>query len=741
MAVGAAAHRQVQAEVPAETGVQRRTEVPIEAYLSAGRWRVSVQGRIDIVENRPGGTCLIEFKTVSTALPRDPTELERAFPDYFDQLAAYLALAARQPGEDGAFGPPGQLSGELWFEALADGFRQRVSLTPEEAEVRVQNRLAALEPFLEQRWAHAQKLAATRPRPAFAQLRPGQAEALADLETAASAIMCFEAPTGFGKTGIALQDALRRLHAGEATRVIYLSGKSTGQLMTARQLAQMLPDEGGMRMVQLRSRWEHATRCPHACDEGVRCREFVGRGSNACPAPWEVLDAGIPDLETVSALAAGSGHCPYEWTRALLPLAEVWVCDYNYVFAPTPAAVLLGVPGYAPATTHLIVDEAHNLPERVAANYSFEFTADGLAFLLHTLEDIGSPAPLRSSLEELEAIVRGTRPSERLDDSYGYELLDALESASARLVEGPLDWERLGGLAERLFSLPAAARTLAHPRLDRLLYAPDRGRVRGAVLDASPLVAEGLRSFGRAVLMSATLHPREEFAQSCGLAPGEAASVVGRADWREAAYRVAIDTRVDTRLRRRADFYEITAATLLQAARQPPVAVFFPSYHYAETLRSYIAALDPGCQVRVQPRVRELSGQLTFIEESLLGGHLLFFVLGSSFAEGIDHLGGKVERVVVVGPALPEVNAEQRARLDANGHLGKSAAFEAVYLAPALRKVNQALGRLVRAPGQRADVLLHGKRYAENAFQCRLLPEYRGGDLITNEAELAAFWP
>ena len=47
---------------------------------------------------------------------------------------------------------------------------------------------------------------------------------------------------------------------------------------------------------------------------------------------------------------------------------------------------------------------------------------------------------------------------------------------------------------------------------------------------------------------------------------------------------------------------------------------------------------------------------------------------------------------MVVGPALPEVNPVQRARLAALAALGRDAAFDRVYRIPGMQKVNQALG-------------------------------------------------
>ena len=106
----------------------------------------------------------------------------------------------------------------------------------------------------------------------------------------------------------------------------------------------------------------------------------------------------------------------------------------------------------------------------------------------------------------------------------------------------------------------------------------------------------------------------------------------------------------------------------------------------------------------LQPRLAGLAAQAAWIEESLASADALFLVLGSGFTESIDLLGGRVTRAMVVGPALPEVNAVQQARLASSWPTseGREAAFRRVYQVPGMQKVNQALGRLVRAPGQHA---------------------------------------
>jgi len=51
-----------------------------------------------------------------------------------------------------------------------------------------------------------------------------------------------------------------------------------------------------------------------------------------------------------------------------------------------------------------------------------------------------------------------------------------------------------------------------------------------------------------------------------------------------------------------------------------------------------------------------------------------------------------------------------------------------------MTKVNQALGRLVRAPGQRARVLLHCRRFLDPTYASLLARDYQfGTNVLTNE--------
>ena len=81
----------------------------------------------------------------------------------------------------------------------------------------------------------------------------------------------------------------------------------------------------------------------------------------------------------------------------------------------------------------------------------------------------------------------------------------------------------------------------------------------------------------------------------------------------------------------------------------------------------------------------------------------------------------------------------QRARIDALPNLTREAAFQRVYQIPGIQKVNQALGRLVRAPGQRAKVILHCRRFIEPAYASLLDRDYQFGTTLATPADLTTW--
>lgn len=716
-------------------------EVKVAARWPHGKWIFELQGRADQVIEREESLAIREIKTTRQPLPAHEPDLRERYPDYFLQLEAYRRLypIALPDAADK------RITAELVFVEIETGMMQTVPLPPE-GDDGFTRQLDRIHAFLERRRDQLERLRDFSFHPPFPQPRPGQESIREELENAFAdrKIGLFQAPTGFGKTGAVLEFALNRLRRGRVDRLLFLTGKATGQIQAAAQLERMLAGQPTVSFLQVRNKSEHCIHTefhcfPEVCpflanleqrwDENGLARLFAESGRRI-------------DLEFVRDAGRRAGICPYEITRSILPHLDIWIGDYNYVFSPANRGLFFNQPGFDPAHTLLVVDEAHNLPARVRDAFSARVTFQAALDTMTQLEFLGVRPALLSAWERWLDFLSSLPACDELSPHAEEELRRMVARVCDQLAARPLDYPGLGpAITQQLTDMFAIRQLLESDQLERLLWSPENGRLHLSCIDAGPFIAETLRGFGQSILMSATLAPLETFRQNCRLDFTETAFHEAAAPWRKRACEVAVDLRVDTRFHARSTHYATTAATVAALVEKSPtpVVVFFASYRYAETIRQRLDDDFPWTKIAMQERGLDFRQQAEFVEESLLLSDALFLILGGSYAESIDLLGGRVACAMVVGPALPEVNAVQKARLKRLPDLRRDEAFQAVYQVPGMQRVSQAIGRLVRAPEHRAKILLHCQRFADKSYSHLLHPDHRPTTFLFSSDDLAAW--
>jgi len=696
-------------------------EVAVDCELKSLGWTLAIGGRADQWRESAGEVTIREVKTVMGGLPRDPAALRERYPHHFLQLAVYCHAARLLPGTQ-------SVRGEVIFVDPTDGTLQAVPLDAD-AEQALLDQAEVVAAHAEQRRESHARLLALPDRLPFAEPRAEWTEAVAELEASAGTpLRLLVAPTGFGKTSAALRHGLSLLRSGRAGKMVYVTGKGTGQLQVVTELRRLAgPRE--LRAVVLRPRSEHEIEGMPDDPADIR-RNWARAGIQ----PATLLDQGA-DLGLVRQLGRMARVPPWLITKAMVAEADVIICDYNYVFAPSQRVALESLPGWSESDHVLVVDEAHNLPERVAECLSLEAGAAAVADAAHEFAVARAPQAWIDALLGWSAFLHRLPQADAVDPDDRLEALAHAERFLALQVEHPLDLDSLPDRAARI----AYSAMLWHGRLESvdagwLLWSPAPGELHLDCLTAARTVGERLQAQGHALLLTGTPGPRGALDADCGLEPGALLRVDAAAPWRHEAYRVAIDGRVDTRFKTREQHHAKTADTLLRlAAADGPVAAFFPSYKYAEAVAAAMKALAPKAPVATQPRGLRPDGMTRFLDQSLQPGSVLCLIVGGALGEGIDLLGGRIGTAVVVGPALPEVNALQEARRKMFEQAGAEDPFSLAYVRPGMRKVNQALGRLVRAPGQRARVLLHCRRFAADTYRAALSPEYGDPEVLADD--------
>ena len=704
-----------------------RSEVHLRASVTIDDWTAVVTGRLDGCVRQPSGRWLIEeFK--SAFLPGQ--EIRRgdpAFARHQRQLLLYCDLWRRLGN--------GEVCGRLIYVDPVGGEETVIpaDYDPAEVERELERRLRQLLAIgrAEAETRRQKAAAAARlpfphdaPRPCQTIMMNAVREALEAGEN-----LIAEAPTGSGKTAASLHPALAHgLAAGR--QVFFLTSKTLQQTMAVFALRAMNP-EGAFRTLQIRAKEKmcandrvfcHEDFCPYARNyaekmERSKILERLRRGHFHF------------DPDAIFAEAKKAEVCPFETQLELAGGADAIVADYNYVFEPGVALRRLE-PEDEPV---LLVDEAHNLPDRARQIFSPElleeaFRAARDSLLLRGGELFDSLSRTLGELIALLAETAAARPGPITEIDPPAEPMRALwnnwEPAFARY----LSWKHEAKVAPA--EDPIVDIHFAWRRFVAVLnlFGPGftcvvENRAAGArlalvCLDPARPLGPVFRAAASTTLLSATLSPVEVIRRTLGLEADRTRAISLPPPFPRENRKVMILPQVRTAFAHRAKNYAPIARLIGEMADAQPgnALVLFPSYQFLEK----VAALLPGTRARVVTQRANFSeaerhGIFRELAAPPPRGILLLAVLGGMYAEGVDYPGELLSAVFIVSPALPQVSFERellRRYFDETERAG----FEYAYLQPGMTRVIQAAGRLIRGETDRGVIALLCQRFLQEPY-------------------------
>jgi DNA excision repair protein ERCC-2 len=727
-----------------------RTEVHLEARIPVEDWTASLTGRLDgCLEREPGFWLIEEIK--STNLSVDGVRpAGHAFERDRRQLLCYCYLWRRLGHA--------RVAGALVYVDIETGEELSVQVPfDDEIEREVEGRLARVLAI----WRSAQverrrkaKAAERLPFPHTAP-RPIQERLMEAVENAVrnGENLLAEAPTGSGKTAAVLHPALAEgLRSGR--QVVFLTSKTLQQTMAVSALTAM--NERAFQTIQIRAKERMCA------NDRILCHEEFCRFAKAYPEKMEqsgLLDRlrdAYPHLDpdVVFEEARREEVCPFEVQLEAARRADAIVADYNYVFEP--AAALRHLTGEDLRQAILLVDEAHNLPDRARQIFSPEIHEKDLAALRGRL--VLQPGDLFqdivASIEDLLLIL-----VETAEDLPEGEAIAEVRPPSEAVLEARADWEAkfvryLAWKRETRLALVDDPVLDFHFTLQRFaavlgILGPDFTCVveRGAAgirlglvcLDPARPLAGIFRTAHSTILLSATLTPPEAIRRVLGIEADRTSSISLPPPFPRERRKVMIVPSVRTTYRARERNYDRIARLLgeMSDAHDGNDLVLFPSYRFL----GEVAARMPPTRSRLLVQRSDLT---SFERQQLLqalaspppGGTLLFAVSGGMYAEGVDYPGELLSAVFVVSPALPQVSFE-RELLRRYFDEKEEAGFDYAYLQPGMTRVVQAAGRLIRSETDRGVIALLCARFLEEPYVSRLPRDWYG----ETPAELATRRP
>ena len=514
-------------------------------------------------------------------------------------------------------------------------------------------------------------------------------------------------------------------------KIAYLTCKGTGRLTALQALSGLRHGTAGQAlrvlvMVAKDQACEHPDKACHA-DSCSLARGFHDRLPGA---RQQAVDEGWLDAAAQRRIALRHGICPYYLGQELLRWADVLVGDVHHLF--DSKGQLWGLMQALDWQLAVLVDEAHNLVERARQMYSAELGLQALRAATSA-----APAAVQGPLQLLvqatqDLVLEQPTPYAVLadvPDAYTQALQAAAGALGEHFLQHPL---AVGPLLNFHFELQRFLRLVEalsdHSLFDVQTVATKATDAVLSVRNVAPAIflRQRFAALHSITLFSATLSPPDYGIRLLGL-PANTAWIDVPPAFPAQHLTVQVATGVSTRFADRGRSLQPLVAVITRQFDDHPgnYLAFFSSFDYLDQAADRLALLRPDIAQWRQDRRMGAEARQSFLGRFEDGGRGIgFAVLGGVFAEGVDLPGSLLIGAFIATLGLPPVSVTQdhiQARLDklfgaAHGYADR---------VPAMQKVVQAAGRVLRTPQDRGWLWLLDRRYGRRDVSA-LLPAWWG---------------
>ncbi|MCX6686632.1 MAG: ATP-dependent DNA helicase [Methanoregula sp.] len=464
--------------------------------------------------------------------------------------------------------------------------------------------------------------------------------------------------------------------------------------------------------------------------------------------------------------------CPYELMMHAAKSADVILLNYHHLFDRTIREQLYISIGIEPQDTLLLIDEAHNCGDAIQSIERVELEERDLEQSSRELLALrrhhkGADA-IQHMLPRLTEFISGLKNSTEPEDWFDPEIFDR------KVIRGSL-YKDMDEILGDLMSIADAIREKnqktgeyresAIERLTTFLFRLNdsvrnpayltvyRKQDIGIVLevrniDPSAPLQDICSTHACCILISGTLSPVESFSRYLfgdlkvstlslpNAFPRENRLILCAGD-----ITTAFSMRQNRENNTRIEQYIHTFAQL-----PGNLAIYFPSYQILELFSSRCAPCIHKKNIFIEPR--EASDANTALSEFLAlpkkgKSGIMFAVCGGKWSEGLDYRGEMLSGAMVIGLPLAPYNRVRRMVIDYFCRkFGKEGEFLS-YTLPAINRVLQALGRVLRSPSDHGVLVLGERRFLEPKIRSAL-PQWLKEEIIDCDVvsigELVAKW-
>ncbi|MCC7552555.1 ATP-dependent DNA helicase [Candidatus Micrarchaeota archaeon] len=596
----------------------------------------------------------------------------------------------------------------------------------------------------------------------FEDIRPVQKQFYEDCKEAClmgSTLLAY-APTGIGKTAAVLSAVLE--YAKKYDKKIIFTTSRHSQHTIAINTLKLIKEKNNLDLVVA-----DIINKQHMCllseSKDMKRNDFDSfcyhqTKAKKCPYGYVkgfclmALKEDIYHVEEAKEICKQYGACPHSAESKLIIDADVLVCDYNYIFDSSIRNIVLSKMNIGIEDIILIVDEAHNLPERARELMTFTLSKNLISNCKKELKEY-APDPVLSRafnifknifeildgkkekiiekkdlINKINSLFQNSFVSEFDFDSFLKKLEQAEEYASSKKEN---DFEYLN-LSEMLYFFFTWMKDNEH-----ILRIVKENEISLFPLDPSDITQPIFSSVHSSILMSGTLYPPKVYADVLGIENPilkEYSSIFPKEN------RLILSSNLLSTVyhKRNEDEFKKIGYAVSELIEYIPdnSAVFFPSYKLMEEVANYIDSHNEivleSSDWKKEDKKIVLENMQTKKSLTLLG------VQRGSFSEGIDFENNKLKGILIVGIPLDPPSLEKKHLVQYfDKKFGGGKGNEYTYMIPAVNKVLQSAGRGIRGDKDKCAIILLDERFNWEKYK-RYFPkdfEYFPSEYIGNHLE------
>ena len=269
-----------------------------------------------------------------------------------------------------------------------------------------------------------------------------------------------------------------------------------------------------------------------------------------------------------------------------------------------------------------------------------------------------------------------------------------------------------------------------------LVYSSDfgkKGRIITHLLDAGLVSGDIFDRVSGSILMSGTLNPPSMYADLLGISKKIRGESIHKSPFEKFRRPILVATDVTSKMTGRgvSNTEKIKKHVQSLVANTPGnVAVFAPSYKFLNEIMDDLYL--PNKKKEIESRdwsKQDISALKADLNESKKPGNrsiVLAGVFGGRLSEGVDYAGGILDTVICIGIQNPIPNLLQKAYSNyIKDKFGKGNFWRYANSQPAINTILQAMGRPIRAMGDRALIALLDKRNLERTYSTCYPPDIK----------------